>query len=398
MSDSPVLILSVDPAWPPVSGADLRNWRTALAAVREHPVVAVSLWSHHDAPSNTAGVQIANLGGAHASEIYRKPPHGTPIDVTLPEGARQAFIDLLRHHRPGVVIFESLALRQLLDAPELAAARVVLDMHNIESALFASGKSRLGRLLRLGRKLQSIRAAEQAALATADEVWVCSALDRDRLERLHAPAIPVHVVQNSVPSTFGGTATGTADRVGQNLQGPRILFVGHLSYRPNVTAAEWLAKAIMPALRRKLPGASLVLAGRSPHRRVRALAASGIEVFENPASLAPVYASTDIAVVPLRSGGGTRIKVIEAMAAGLPVVATGLAVEGLGLEPGHHYLEAETAHQHVAGIVRLWEDPELCTHLISEGEALVGRRYSPEIVDDLISVRLNAAFASLENP
>lgn len=385
-------VFTVDPPFPPVSGADLRSWRTVLGAARLGPVTAVSLWgAPPEAVTGPPGdIVVAALSEAPAAEIRRRPPGGTAVDVTFPEGWRERLDALLAAAAPQRIVIENLGLAPLLAVPAFRGVRRILDMHNVESDLLAAGEPLWRRLLTGDAKARAVRAVERAAIAAVDEVWLCSTADAARLARLHRDLPPLRVVPNAVPSTWcDGAPAAQADRRSRS-EGPRLLFVGHLGYRPNIAAAFFLARRLMPLLRRRLPGATLVLAGRAPHRRVRDLAAEDIAVVEGPADLAPLYAAADVAAVPLRVGGGTRIKVLEAMAAGVPVVATALAVEGLGLQPERHVLVAERPDAFAAAIGRLWRDADLAARQRAEARTYVLGRFGTAAVDAAIAAGLAA--------
>lgn len=379
------LVVTVDPAWPPISGADLRNWRSIAAAARLGPVTALSLVPAAGAPEPPPGIRLAALAEVTAADIHRRPPGGTAIDVSLPTGWQAALDRLLALGSFDAVVIEHLGLWPLLGHPGLRGIRRILDLHNVESALLAMTEPRWRRLLGLDARVRALRAVERRAVDAADEVWVCSTVDAARLRRLHAPQTPIRVVPNAVPATW--QEDGASERP-RNAAGPNLLYVGHLGYRPNVRAAEMLAGSILPRLRRRLPGATLTLAGRNPHRRVRALAGEGVTLVADPLSLAPLYRDADIAAIPLRIGGGTRIKVIEAMAAGLPVVATALAVEGLGLKPGQHFRLAEPAQAFVDEIERLWSDTVLELAQRQQARAFVLEHFGVEAVDARIRAGL----------
>ena len=380
-----VLVVCADPPWPPVSGADLRNWRNVLAASKLGPVAAVSLWSDTRKSRENHQVDLLDLGATSPAQIYKRPPGGSRVDLTLPDGAVEKFEAALNLHRPSLVIFESLGLRKLLAARGLQRARVIFDFHNIDSLLFASMEPFWRKILRPDR-IAKVRAAEREAIAGADEIWVCSDIDRRRLQRIHRVPSSVRVIPNAVPSTFGGPPSVAATKA----NGPRLLFVGHLSYPPNVEAAETLVNSIMPKVKKRLSDATLLIAGRSPHRRVNASRHDGCTLVADPPELDPLYEASDIVVVPLFRGGGTRIKVLEAMAAQVPLVATPLAVEGLELTPERHYLEAKTSGDFVRQIERLWSGRELRKNLVAEAKALVDEKFASDVIDATIQSALSS--------
>jgi glycosyltransferase involved in cell wall biosynthesis len=142
--------------------------------------------------------------------------------------------------------------------------------------------------------------------------------------------------------------------------GPRLLFAGHLSYPPNIAAAESLATRILPLLRRSLPTATLTIAGRSPAKAVARLAGGGVEIVADPPAMDRLLAAAHFAVMPLEAGGGTRIKALEAMAWGVPIVASARAVEGLGVRDRQTVRLAESPEDFCREIVALWNDPGAC--------------------------------------
>lgn len=161
-----------------------------------------------------------------------------------------------------------------------------------------------------------------------------------------------------------------------------LLFVGHLGYWPNVRAAERLVEGILPLVRETFPSASAVLAGRSPGAAVQSIAAMrGIELHENPPDLSVLYTKADIAVVPLSEGGGTRIKILEAMASGLPVVATSLAAEGLELAENEEILLAESDEGLARHIVELWSHPDAMQRQRQYASKTIQLRYGSAALD-----------------
>lgn len=164
-----------------------------------------------------------------------------------------------------------------------------------------------------------------------------------------------------------------------------VLFVGSYLHPPNVEGATWLARAVWPVVRRAVPGARLVLAGRDPPADVRALATDDIVVPGTLPDLAPLYARASIAAAAVFWGGGVRIKILDALAAGLPVVATPAAAAGLALVHGKDALIAADATSFANELVRLLEDAGLRERIGAAGHEFVLRRH-----DTMHSARLLA--------
>lgn len=151
-----------------------------------------------------------------------------------------------------------------------------------------------------------------------------------------------------------------------------IVFTGSMDWQANVDGIGFFMDEVWPKVAAALPGAKFVVVGRNPPpdlvRRARGLPWTFTGFVDD---IRPHVRQADIYVVPLRIGGGTRIKVYEAMAMGCPVVSTGLGVEGLPVEPGTHYLAADTAADFAAAILRLARDRALCRRLAEAARAHV---------------------------
>jgi polysaccharide biosynthesis protein PslH len=156
-----------------------------------------------------------------------------------------------------------------------------------------------------------------------------------------------------------------------------ILFSGKLSYHANVAAALFLANEIMPLVWAKHSEAKLILAGKDPASSIRALAVdSRITVTGTVPDLRPLFARATLAAAPLRYGAGVQNKVLEAMACGLPVVATPPVLGALQAEPGRTLLVGENATALAEQIISLIEQPELCQRLGQAGRAYVEANHS----------------------
>lgn len=160
----------------------------------------------------------------------------------------------------------------------------------------------------------------------------------------------------------------------------RIVFTGNLGYLPNVDAALWFAREILPRVRALFPATTLELVGARPAPSLLGLASedAGIRVSGFVPDMHPHLAGATLAVAPMRAGSGQLLKILEAMATGTPVVATRLGASGLDVEEGRHLLLAETAEDFVTQISRLFADAELGARLGLESRALVEDRYTWE--------------------
>jgi glycosyltransferase involved in cell wall biosynthesis len=225
------------------------------------------------------------------------------------------------------------------------------------------------------------------------EDWRNSSEEADRLESYEDrvwPEFPVRAVvseedraQMNVRTNIGKTivATNGAD---PSIWLPRArrdrataLFPAHLSYPPNVDALEFLLEQIWPKVRKQNPRARLILAGREPAPSVRlAAAAAGVELSANPKSMDAVARRASITVVPLRLGSGSRCKILESMAWGLPVVSTKLGAEGIEAMDGEHLLIRDDPKEFADAMMELMSSDALWDRLRKAGRDLIQARYS----------------------
>ncbi|WP_348640522.1 glycosyltransferase family 4 protein [Nitratireductor sp. XY-223] len=271
----------------------------------------------------------------------------------------------------------------------------------MESALWeeqhfgdARGLRRFWRKLGAGGALENVRNGDRQAARLCDLVLVPTQDDRNRLAALMGDAreaARIRIVPNIAPAW---ALEGLSAARGCRETVRRLLFVGHLRYAPNVDAIDMLLHRIWPRVRSQFPDLRLVIAGRNPKRRIRRWieAQEGVELIADPPSLGEVYDACDAVVVPLRLGGGSRLKVLEALAVGLPVIATAKAVEGLDLVEGRHWLRAETPEDCVAALRKLGRDQPLRERLIGEGRALIGERFTERALEQTLTPIISGLF------
>ncbi|WAX93253.1 glycosyltransferase family 4 protein [Aminobacter sp. NyZ550] len=380
------LLIASDAVWPPVSGGDLRNWQNVQALAGLGDVLATSVHAPV-APTTLDDDRITTLALANAAEAATSPrlaKRRTPIDTRIPQVALSRLLAAARDFKPDAIIVEGIPLFPLLEHLRPLASTIVLDMHNIESDLFRQMMPKTGWLGGLfskkARHVRRMRDIELQSLRMVDKVWVCSEQDRDRLRDLSGGRALADVVPNGVPR-FELIPEQLADQPAMATGQPTLLFIGHLNYPPNLEAARRLATQILPRLHAALGGARLVIAGRNPHRSLGDVAAlPNVELIANPDDLAELYRRAHLAVVPLVSGGGTRLKILEAMAWGLPVVATRLAAEGLGLVDGVDIDFAETDDDLAARAAALCTDTDWLQARRLRARETVTQRFGPKAI------------------
>jgi glycosyltransferase involved in cell wall biosynthesis len=177
------------------------------------------------------------------------------------------------------------------------------------------------------------RRLQQRIASEVDRVVVCSADDRDRLEVANAAVVP-----NGYPDP---TSRPDGEAEPADERSPSFLFVGPLTYEPNRLAVHWMVEKVLPRLRDDLPGASFTVVGDDRDVRLPSVEGNGVVFTGHVDDVEPYYQRATVAVVPLHSGGGTRLKVIEALARGVPLVSTSFGIAGIDVDPGQDVLVAD---------------------------------------------------------
>ncbi len=253
------------------------------------------------------------------------------------------------------------------------APRVFYDWHNIESEAmrrYAESISSRARRIYANRTAVKLQTLEREILSTASGHIVCSEREKIQLGRI-APAARIAVVENGVDCGYFAELKRETTR-------RRIVFVGKMDYYPNVEAVSAFARNTWPMVREQLEGLKFTIAGANPTHAVQALAGiPGIEVTGTVPDVRPFYRDALAAVVPLRTGGGTRLKILEAMAAEVPVVSTPLGAEGLMVSPGTDILisDIDDHTSWVHHLVELAHSEERSKQLTARALKLVQSRY-----------------------
>jgi len=212
---------------------------------------------------------------------------------------------------------------------------------------------------------------ESHALGQFDGVVAVSEADRHTFARLYPGVIrrPVHVVPTGVDTEFFSATPSPA-------AGRALVFTGSMDWLPNEDAMAYFCREILPRIRADEPEVSLAIVGRAPTPAVQKLAADHrVTVTGRVDDVRPFMKEAAVYVVPLRIGGGTRLKIYEAMAMGRSVVSTTVGAEGLPVVSGRHVMIADEPHTFARTVVRLLRDVNRRRSLEAEGRALVVERY-----------------------
>ena len=348
------------------TGGKIRSYNILRHLAKEHEVTLLSYYGgERDSDYEAAIAQ--RLPGAQT--IYTAAPEGTlaqSLDyiLRLPSPApyavrkftdpkvRQEVARRLNDGSLDIAVCDFLAAS--LNFPESPWAPVVLFQHNVETMLWRRmAKVEKAPLHKLSYMIEARKMAayETRTLSRFQHVVAVSDHDRDAMLTL-SPGRPITVVPTGVDTEQYQVAPSVSGRP------PLIVFTGSMDWEPNIDAMEYFCREIWPAVLAGFPDARFQIVGRSPHPRVQRLASPSVEVTGTVPSVVDYLRAATVVIVPLRIGGGTRLKIFEAMAMAKAMVSTSIGAEGLDVTNGRDLVIADDAPAFASSILQLLRDPE----------------------------------------
>ena len=373
-----ILVLTPQfPSYPPHQGTIMRNYHLIAGLAARHEVHLLSFGD----PAEGQGAPLANL--CASVQVMPAPQRSMSqrlqglLFSRLPDMARRlpspafqaALVDTLHGVDFDIVEVEGIELAQYLFqvAQSRAGKRcplLVFDDHNAEYVLqqraFETDIRRPKRWIAAAYSFvqwQRLKGYERRACQTADRVVAVSDADAGALRRL-VPGLEPAVVPNGVDMAYYTAPTpplGSQDRPGSS----DLVFTAKMDFRPNVDAVLWFAEETLPLIRHESPDTRLWVVGKDPHPRLAHLAEDpGIRITGWVEDVRPYIAGSGLYVIPLRIGGGTRLKVLEAMAMGKAIVSTALGCEGFAVVSDRELVIADAPAEFATAVLALLRDPE----------------------------------------
>jgi len=393
-----ILVVTETFPWPVVSGYQ-RRLATALDALRA--IGSVDLWTTALDPSSTTmpAPSDAGIARVHVSSGVRR--RELPVRLVrwltgrLPRGqvefdARGARADLLAWAAPSYDLIWYGHLRTFLWTANVVDGPVVVDLDDLADAMLAHRRRMLratsGGLRRWVPRTIAARIAdaidqrryrrlERRVARVVKAVAVCSELDQARLGVDNAAIVP-----NTYPAPDPPAALREPDP-----DAPCLLMVGLLAYGPNRDGARFFVHEVFPRVREVLPGARLRLVGRHNDEINELAHTPGVDLVGEVPDIGSELRAADAVVVPLRYGGGTRIKLLEAFAYRVPAVSTTVGCEGLDARAGTHLLVADDRDGLAKACIAAVRDPALRLALTDAAFALFDERFRPEAAQRAIT-------------
>lgn len=409
------LFLVREPPFPTQGGVALRNWQNINILAQWSTVGIFSIYRQSTEPYSLPGALLwqhcSNQveRGAIARKIVRRSyplkleyPYADGLYTKQAQAQLQAFLQVFQ---PDLIIIEELWFYPYLPLLLQTGKPIVLDSHNLETVLVKDlfqlevRSPRLRQQILQGWRNFHLARIERRMVEQVSQNWVCSSPEKQALLQTYCPA-PTWVIPNGIDIyEYHRVRTGQVSPPPDLPLGPpTVLFLGSLSYQPNIEAVEWLLTEIDPLLRQTQPHYRLLIVGRNPKHWMRAAAQNHPHLWVTGTvdDVRPYLAAAQVMVVPLKQGGGTRLKILEAFAAGCPVVATSKGAEGLEGEEGIHLLLRNTTAEISAAITQLWIQPALRTALADRAWELVNQTYSRAAIARPIRAALDSLGVPLD--
>jgi glycosyltransferase involved in cell wall biosynthesis len=377
-----VLFLSAWFPYPPDNGSRIRAYNLIKALSAEHTVYLISLLQE-DSSRESAGPleDFCKVWSLHESRWFRPGTLRSVLGLfsrrprsvvdTFDRRVRRSVEEAVKQTCPDVIVASTIGVAEYV--PSDISVPCVLEEHNCEFAVMRrSAELSAGRLMQGRAWLGWKKAAmwEASVCRRFDTVVMVSDRDRDDLLAVASDLPSVQVVPNGV-DTERYTPEGYDPEPGA------VVYNGGLTYGANLDAVRFYADSIYPILRERMPGVKLMVTGRTPDVDLHGINdCAGIELVGYVDDIRTVLRHSSVCVVPLRQGGGSRLKILEAMASGVPVVSTTVGAEGIDCMPGKHLLIADEPGDFATAIQRVLTDHDLATRLSGEARALVVSNYN----------------------
>lgn len=394
-----ILAITDGSPYPPISGEGVRNFNLLRRIAEKHEVwLAAIVYSRDEAESILRmnefckGVEIAEYEFrhpiAHLPELFEYAINRRPLELVFhhSEELVKKIQRLASSIEFDVVQIEhSYNARYVEALPSEIECRKLLVFHNIVFDQYAQiSRIEWRPLMKLRALLYSrmMRRWEPNYAQRFDNCIALSNADRELLKAAN-PHLQIEVVPN-------GTDTQHNKPLPRQATISSLLFVGTMNYTANVDGVVFFCQDILPRIRESAAGTEMWIVGKDPVPEVRHLNGNGVHVTGKADDLEKYYRQATVTVVPLRAGSGTRLKILESMALGRPVVSTSVGCEGLEVVDSKHLLIADDPSQFAKKTLQLLDDKDLYDYIVTNARQLVEDVYDWDVIAEK-QIRILAA-------
>jgi polysaccharide biosynthesis protein PslH len=373
-----ILLLTPQLPYPPQQGTSLRNYHIIRGLAQNHEVTLLTFVEPGQATDEETLRPLTTL--CHHVERVAAPQRTSfsrlrqLLTSRLPDMAHRLYTpmfeirlrQLLQQNEFDVVQIEGIELARYMTTVKKTSpdSRLIFDNHNAETELQRRNleadraiPSRWPAALYSRIQVGRLARFERWALETADATAAVSDTDRDHLQKL-APNAAITTIPNCID------VTDYADAEVEEPISFDLMFSGKMDYRPNIDAVLWFAEAAWPRIKAERPETTWAIVGQKPHDRLAHVQdMEGVTVTGWVESIRPYLHGASLFIMPFRIGSGTRLKLIEAMAAGKAIVSTPVGAEGFPVNHQQELWLAESAEEMATAVLHLLDDPQTRTRL-----------------------------------
>ncbi|MDO9583011.1 MAG: glycosyltransferase [Desulfomicrobium sp.] len=292
----------------------------------------------------------------------------------------QAMVDAVQEMATGqaydLVQIEDVVMAQYV-VPAMDNSLRILDMHNVESALLRRYAEKDGNLFKkIYARLTAakLEGYERDVAGKFHKVLVCSVQDRGLLQD-KTMSTPIQVTPNGVDCDY-------FQPLPMDPASKDLVFVGSMDYHANISGVLFFVHNILPLIHQKYPETHFTIVGKNPPEAIRRLTGERVAVTGMVPDVRPYLARARVVVVPLLVGGGTRLKILEAMACGKAIVSTPMGAEGISAKDSQHFCLADTAHEFAQVTIQLLQEPALCQRIGTAAATFVTERFDWRLITD----------------
>jgi glycosyltransferase involved in cell wall biosynthesis len=393
-----ILFLTQILPYPPASGPKVKTWHVLrYLAECGHRITLASFVRPEETPyiddvkkvcSTVHTIPVRRSRTADLYYFLRSQFTGRPFLVERDDLAEmRAFVQATTaSDSVDVIHADQLTMTQFafpLDVEREKHPVLVFDAHNAVWTITERMKQNAAFYLKPPLAIETKRIKRYEAMIVKDFDATLAVTEPDRLALLdalhqygHDGQAPISVI----PIAVDTQKIRPVQRAQNSLN---ILTMGTLYYPPNADGIRWFIQQVFPLIRQRLPDVRLTIVGKNPPKDFLKLAAdpeSGIVTPGFVPELDPYFADSAVTVVPVRAGGGMRVRILEAFARAAPVVTTTVGLEGIDASPGEDVLVADTPEDFSRSVIDLLQDPELQERLSGNGRRLVEQKYDWQVV------------------
>lgn len=385
-----ILILTDEIPYPPISGGLLRVYNLLIRVAKRHQVTLIAPQTAEDQNKDLSYLkgfcdEVKTVVVPKRSLLVRLPTlaryalSGTPLELGYEYSQELArkIRDCVSVERFDILQIEQSHMVHYREAfPRPIDSKCILMFHDIEFAQvarLAELEKKVRRKLRLHLYSRMMRRWEPQMAGQFDRCTVVSEPDRHLLLTANPKLKKVDIIPNGVDTACYQPLPPAAIH-------PTLLFVGNMNYLPCIDAMRYFCQEIFPRVQESVKEVKLWIVGKEPAPEVETLKSDAVYVTGKVEDVIPYYRQCTVCVVPLQGGGGTRLKILEAMALGRPVVSTTIGCEGLEVIDKKHLLIADTPRQFADATIRLLVDEPLRQQITTQARRIVTARYDWDII------------------